>query len=58
MSQLRKKIEPDPSQPRYLRSEPWVFVIDRNGVIRSEIEGPFGVDELTRDVEQVAGGGA
>jgi two-component system KDP operon response regulator KdpE len=24
MSQLRKKIEPDPSQPRYLRSEPWV----------------------------------
>jgi two-component system KDP operon response regulator KdpE len=24
MSQLRKKIEPDPAQPRYLRSEPWV----------------------------------
>jgi two-component system KDP operon response regulator KdpE len=24
MSQLRKKIEPDPGQPRYLRSEPWV----------------------------------
>jgi two-component system KDP operon response regulator KdpE len=24
MSQLRKKIEPDPSEPRYLRSEPWV----------------------------------
>jgi two-component system KDP operon response regulator KdpE len=24
MSQLRKKIEPDPSRPRYLRSEPWV----------------------------------
>ncbi|AMY09036.1 KDP operon transcriptional regulatory protein KdpE [Luteitalea pratensis] len=24
MSQLRKKVEPDPSQPRYLRSEPWV----------------------------------
>jgi two-component system KDP operon response regulator KdpE len=24
MSQLRKKIERDPSQPRYLRSEPWV----------------------------------
>ena len=24
MGQLRKKIEPDPSQPRYLVSEPWV----------------------------------
>ena len=24
MAQLRKKIEPDPSHPRYLVSEPWV----------------------------------
>jgi len=24
VAQLRKKIEPDPSQPRYLLSEPWV----------------------------------
>jgi two-component system KDP operon response regulator KdpE len=24
MSQLRKKIEPDPTEPRYLLSEPWV----------------------------------
>jgi len=24
MAQLRKKIEPDPSRPRYLLSEPWV----------------------------------
>jgi two-component system KDP operon response regulator KdpE len=23
ISQLRKKIEPDPSKPRYLVSEPW-----------------------------------
>jgi two-component system KDP operon response regulator KdpE len=31
VAQLRKKIEPDPSQPRYLVSEPWVgyrFVTD------------------------------
>ena len=31
MGQLRKKIEPDPSKPRYLLSEPWVgyrFAID------------------------------
>lgn len=45
-----------PALDFHLPGEPWVFVIDRNGVITSEIEGPFGVDELTRDVEQVAGG--
>ena len=31
MGQLRKKVEPDPSKPRYLLSEPWVgyrFAID------------------------------
>jgi len=55
-NQIQNGFRP-PLEAFNLRSEPWVFVIDRNGVIRSEIEGPFGVDELTRDVEQVAGGG-
>jgi hypothetical protein len=38
-----------------LPSEPWVFVIDRNGVIRTAIEGAFGVEELESAVEEVTG---
>jgi len=39
-----------------LPSEPWLFVIDRKGVIRTATEGAFSVDELTKAVQQVAGG--
>ncbi|HLM26025.1 MAG TPA: hypothetical protein VK304_03555 [Thermoleophilaceae bacterium] len=39
-----------------LQSEPWLFVIDENGRIRSRIEGPFSVDELERALTQVTGG--
>jgi hypothetical protein len=39
-----------------LPSEPWAFVIDRNGVIRTEIEGAFDVQELTDAVRQVTSG--
>jgi len=38
-----------------LPSEPWLFVIDRNGIIHTEIEGAFGVGELTEAVQGVAG---
>jgi hypothetical protein len=38
-----------------LPNEPWAFVIDRNGVLRTVIEGAFGVNELERAVEGVAG---
>jgi hypothetical protein len=38
-----------------LPSEPWLFAIDRRGVIRAEIEGAFGVDRLTRVVKDVIG---
>jgi hypothetical protein len=53
-NQIQKGFRP-PVQAFSLPDEPWVFVIDKDGVIRSEIEGPFGVDELTKDIQQVAG---
>ena len=34
-------------QAFHLPSEPWLFVIGRNGKIDDEIEGAFGVEELT-----------
>jgi hypothetical protein len=34
----------------HLPSEPWLFAIDRRGVVRAEIEGAFGVTRLTRIV--------
>jgi hypothetical protein len=39
----------------HLPSEPWLFAIDRKGVIQAEIEGAFGVDRLTKVVEKVTG---
>ena len=38
-----------------LPSEPWLFVIDRNGRISTAIEGPFGVGDLEATVRRVAG---
>jgi hypothetical protein len=39
----------------HLPGEPWLFAIDRDGTIGAEIEGAFGVDLLTRVVEEVTG---
>jgi hypothetical protein len=39
----------------HLPSEPWLFAIDRSGTIKAEVEGAFGVDELTRVVNEVTG---
>ena len=39
----------------HLPSEPWLFAIDRNGRIEAEIEGAFGVEELTRVVKGLSG---
>ncbi len=54
-NQVQKGLRP-PLRAFNLPGEPWVFVIDRDGVIRAEFEGPFSVAELTEAVEQVSGG--
>jgi hypothetical protein len=36
-----------------LPSEPWLFAVDRQGVVRAEVEGAFGLDELTSAVKEV-----
>jgi hypothetical protein len=36
-----------------LPSEPWLYVIDKQGIVRTAIEGAFSVDELKAAVEQV-----
>jgi hypothetical protein len=36
-----------------LPSEPWLFVIDRHGIVRTAVEGAFGVSELTEAVREV-----
>ena len=38
-----------------LRTEPWLFVIDRKGIVRSRLQGAFSVSELESAVRQVAG---
>jgi hypothetical protein len=40
----------------HLPSEPWLFVIDRNGRISSAVEGAFGVDRMTEALEEVVPG--
>lgn len=39
----------------HLPSEPWLFAIDRQGVIRAVVEGAFGVDRMTQVVKDVIG---
>jgi hypothetical protein len=55
---------PDPSRRRLtatvlewrLRSEPWVFLIDREGIIRAAFEGPAATDELRAAAEHMLAG--
>ena len=53
--------KPDPSKRTIaptvtewrLQSEPWIFLIDANGIIRARFEGPTASDELTAAVNQL-----
>ncbi len=38
-----------------LQTEPWIFVIDADGTVRSSFEGPISVGELEAAVEEVSG---
>jgi hypothetical protein len=40
-------------QAFHLRTEPWLFVLDRNGRVSTRIEGAFSVPELERAVDRV-----
>jgi hypothetical protein len=42
-------------QAFHLPTEPWLFAIGRNGRIEDEIDGAFGVEELTRVVKGLTG---
>lgn len=49
-----KKVRPQ-VRAFHLPSEPWLFAIDQNGRIEAEIEGAFGVEELTSTVKGLIG---
>jgi hypothetical protein len=39
-----------------LESEPWTFLVDRNGIVRDRIEGAFGVSELEEAMRTIVPG--
>jgi hypothetical protein len=56
-NQINKGLRPQPAAYR-LPSEPWTFVIDRHGIIRTRFEGAFSPGELERAVAEVNNGKA
>ena len=44
----------DPVGKWHLATEPWAFVIDKSGIIRTRFEGAFSAGELERAVAKVA----
>ncbi|MGB7588878.1 MAG: hypothetical protein WBM00_09240 [Solirubrobacterales bacterium] len=57
--EIYKDNEPPKTRPQvrafHLPTEPWLFAIDRHGIIRAAVEGAFGVNKLTRVVRAVTG---
>jgi len=39
----------------HLPTEPWTFLIDRDGVVRDRLEGAYGVPELEQAMEKIVG---
>jgi hypothetical protein len=39
----------------HLPSEPWLFAINRKGIVQAVVEGAFGVERMTKVVEEVTG---
>jgi hypothetical protein len=44
-----------PHQPFNLKTEPWVFAIDRNGKVAARLEGAYSVAELEQAVKEAEG---
>ena len=40
----------------HLETEPWTFLIDKNGIVRDRIEGAFGVSELEEAMRKIVPG--
>jgi hypothetical protein len=53
-NQVSKGFRPQVAAWR-LPSEPWVFVIDREGIVRSRLQGAVSASELETAVRRVAG---
>jgi hypothetical protein len=50
---IAKGIRPQ-LQAYHLLTEPWTFLIDRNGVVRDRLEGAYGVEELEAAMRSIA----
>jgi hypothetical protein len=62
--EIYRDFKPDPARRQFtqtvvewqLQTEPWVFLIDGNGVIRSAFEGAAATDELKQAADQLLAG--
>jgi len=51
----REKINPVVTEWR-LQSEPWIFLLDREGIIKARFEGPTATDEVRAGIDQLLAG--